>query len=141
LTSYSSITHIIILKIYYIFCISHCQSAAEFFPQDLIAGRTLLAFMQAVELYDIHPVRRNNIQNVTFYVMSSNDEAGLAAANYWTTMESFPAPDMTDFYFHTDMTMSTTLPTQDSDKSAYVYDPANPVPTMGGNNLVSEGYT
>lgn len=26
--------------------LGHCQSAAEFFPQDLIAGRTLLSFMQ-----------------------------------------------------------------------------------------------
>jgi predicted acyl esterase len=116
--------------------LGHCQSAAEYFPQDLIAGRTLLAFMQAVELYDIHSVARTNVQNVTFYVMSSNDDAGLAAANYWTSMDSFPTPKMTDYYFHSDKSMSTSAPTEEGDKSAYVYDPANPVPTVGGNNLV-----
>jgi predicted acyl esterase len=82
----------------------------------------------------MHPVSRPGIKNVTFYVMSSNDEAGLATANYWTSLEEFPSPVMTDFFLHGDGSVSTTPPS-DSSKSAYVYDPTNPVPTMGGNNL------
>jgi hypothetical protein len=54
--------------------LGHCQSGAEYFRQDLIAGRTLLSFMQAYELYGIRPVERTDVKNVTFYVMSSNDE-------------------------------------------------------------------
>jgi len=68
--------------------------------------------------------------------MSSNDEAGLAAGQYWTTVEDFPAPRMTDFYLHADKTASKSRPTTDETASTtYVHDPANPVPTNGGNNL------
>lgn len=120
--------------------LGHCQSAAEFFPQDLIAGRTLLAFMQAYELYDIRPVARTNVKNITFYVMSSNDQSGLESANYWTSMETFPEPTMTDFFMHSDGTLSTSapesgLPSDSAESSVYTYDPADPVPTQGGNNL------
>ena len=116
--------------------LGHCQSAAEYFPQDLIAGRTLLAFMQAVELYGIHDVARTDVKNVTFYVMSSNDDVGLSTANYWTSMEVFPTPKLTSFYFHSDGSLSTSIQSDDGGKSSYTYDPVDPVPTVGGNNLV-----
>ena len=69
--------------------------------------------------------------------MSSNDEAGLAAANYWSTVEAFPTPKMTRFYLNADGSSSTSAPTADgsAESTTYVYDPANPVPTVGGNNL------
>lgn len=68
--------------------------------------------------------------------MSSNDEAGLNTANYWTSLEYFPEPTMVKYYYHADGTLSTTAPTEDEvDSSPYVYDPADPVPTVGGNNL------
>jgi putative CocE/NonD family hydrolase len=92
--------------------------------------------MQSYEVYGIHPVERPNVKNVTFYVMSSNDEVGLSTANYWTTMDAFPTPKMTRFYAHADGTASREKPTADEPKStSYVYDPNDPVPTVGGNNL------
>jgi putative CocE/NonD family hydrolase len=67
--------------------------------------------------------------------MSSNDELGREAGQYWTTMETFPKPKYTDFYLHGDHTSSTT-PSGDSDSStSYTVDPANPILTIGGNNL------
>lgn len=43
---------------------------------------------------------------------------------------------MTDYYLHADKTASTTLPgSDDSASTSFKYDPANPAPTMGGNNL------
>lgn len=88
----------------------------------------------------MRPVERTNVKNVTFYVMSSNDESGLSTANYWTSMETFPIPSMTNYYLHADGSTSTSVPvagnSADSDESTtYVYDPSNPVPTSGGNNL------
>ena len=83
----------------------------------------------------MHPVTRPGIKNVTFYVMSSNDEAGLNAANYWTSLEEFPKPTMTNFYMHSDGSASTSKPVESGSSSSYVYDPADPVPTQGGNNL------
>jgi uncharacterized protein len=71
--------------------------------------------------------------------MSSNDEAGLAAGQYWTTMDKFPTPMMVPLYAHSDGTASTSKPSfsEESSKSftSFVYDPSNPVPTVGGNNL------
>lgn len=115
--------------------LGHCQSGAEFFKQDLIAGRTLLSFMQAYELYGIRPVERTDVKNVTFYVMSSNDDAGLEAANYWTSLEDFPTPTMTKFYLHADGSVSNSPPSEGAESTTYVYDPTDPVPTVGGNNL------
>ena len=36
--------------------------------------------------------------------MSSNDDAGKEAGQYWTTMEEFPKPKKTRFYLHDDKT-------------------------------------
>lgn len=88
----------------------------------------------------MHKVERTNVKNVTFYVMSSNDEAGLSAANYWTSLEAFPTPVMTKYYLHSDGTTSTSAPVAGAvadatESSSYIFDPANPVPTVGGNNL------
>jgi uncharacterized protein len=117
--------------------LGHCQGAASFFKQDLIAGRTALGLSQCFELFGIHPVARNNIKNVTFYVMSSNDDAGLAAANYWTSLEAFPNYRTVNYYLHGDRTADTKLPSvsENTEHIDYKFDPSNPVPTMGGNNL------
>jgi putative CocE/NonD family hydrolase len=83
-------------------------------------------------------VERTDVKNVTFYVMSSNDEVGLSTANYWTSLETFPLPSMTEYYLHADGSTSTSAPAEGAEAaetSPYVYDPSNPVPTSGGNNL------
>lgn len=115
--------------------LGHCQDAAVYFPQDLIAGRTALSVMQSLELYGIRPVERTNIKNITFYVMSSNDEAGLNIANYWTTLEAFPAYKPTKYFLHGDRSVSTSAPKNDASYTDYTYDPSDPIPTQGGNNL------
>ena len=69
--------------------------------------------------------------------MSSNDDAGLKAANYWTTLEDFPVAKMTDYYLNPDSSLSTEQKYEDGVEShfTYIHDPLNPVPTIGGNNL------
>lgn len=118
--------------------LGHCQSAAAYFPQNLVEGRTALALAQAYETFGVRPVRRTSIRNATFYVMSSSDPAGLSAGQYWTSMDSFPTPSMTQWYLHADGTLSTTAPSNSSESapsSTYMADPADPVPTAGGSNL------
>lgn len=115
--------------------LGHCQGAAEFFPQDLIGGRSALGLMQAFELYGIRPVARPAVRNITFYVMSSNDAAGLAAGNFWSSVEAWPKTKETKLYLHGDGSASTTLPGSASASSSFTFDPSNPVPSMGGNNL------
>lgn len=116
--------------------LGHCLDGADFFTEDVIEGRTALVLGQIFETYGIKASGRRNIKNVTFYVMSSNDDAGIAAGQYWTTRETFPTPTMTDFYLHSDGTVSVKPPTpSETESTSYVYDPSNPVLTMGGNNL------
>jgi uncharacterized protein len=116
----------------------HCQDAAEFFTEDIIAGRTALALMQAYDTFGARPVKRSNVKNVTFYVMSSNDEAGKQAGQFWTSVEEFPKPTMTRFYFHGDGSVTTTAPTEQDSATSFKFDPMNPQATNGGNNLFSD---
>lgn len=69
--------------------LGHCVDGTGFFTENLVAGygRTALQLGQLLEVYGIHPVVRNGIKNITFYVMSANDEAGKKAGQFWTTME------------------------------------------------------
>jgi|EP01033_Poteriospumella_lacustris_P000179 hypothetical protein len=116
--------------------VGHCLEGAEFFPQNAVEGRTGVAIVQAFEVFGIRPHTRNAIKNVTFYVMSSNDDAGKSVGQYWTSLETFPTPKMIDYYLHPDGSASLVPPTpSESSSTSYKYDPADPVPTLGGNNL------
>lgn len=119
----------------------HCQDAAPYFTEDIVAGRTALGLMQAYATFGARPVTRTNIKNVTFYVMSSNDEAGVAAGQFWTSVEAFPEPAMTKYYLHGDGSATTTAPSAAdglAESTSYVHDPSNPIGTKGGNNLFSD---
>ncbi len=116
--------------------LGHCLDFADFFTEDAVMGRTGLVIAQLFETYGVFNVKRSGIKSVTFYVMSSNDEAGKAAGQYWTSLDTWPSAKMTDYYFHADKTASMKPPTSsESTATSYKHDPANPVPTLGGNNL------
>mmetsp|Transcript_16047 Transcript_16047/g.11574 ORF Transcript_16047/g.11574 Transcript_16047/m.11574 type:complete len:599 (-) Transcript_16047:241-2037(-) len=116
--------------------VGHCLEGADFFTQNAVYGRTGVALAQAFEVFGILPRERNAIKNVTFYVMSSNDDAGKAVGQYWTSLETFPTPKMVDHFLHADGTATLLPPTpSESSSTTYKYDPADPVPTLGGNNL------
>lgn len=115
--------------------LGHCLDGADFFTEDVVKGRTLLPLAQMFEVYGIRPQKRSNIKNITFYVMSSNDDAGKSAGQFWTTMETWPAPAMTDFFLHSDGSASTAAPSETAASTSYTVDPSDPILTVGGNNL------
>jgi len=116
--------------------LGHCLDGANFFTEDVVLGRTGLVLGQMLELYGIHDVVRPGIKNITFYVMSSNDDAGKEAGQYWTTVEDWPEPKMVDFYLHADKSASVTRPGfSETTSTSYTVDPSDPVLTVGGNNL------
>eukprot|EP01039_Chlorochromonas_danica_P009613 gene9613-10628_t len=117
--------------------LGHCLDSSDFFTENAVMGRTGLVLAQLFEVYGIRPVRRNQVKNITFYVMSSNDEAGKSAGQYWTSLEKWPVPVSTDYFLHADKTASLKppLPGAEATSSSFKYDPADPAPTMGGNNL------
>jgi len=113
----------------------HCLEAGAFFTQNAVQGRTGLVIAQLFETFGIRPVARNGIKNVTFYVMSSNDDLGKEAGLYWSSVEKFPTPKMVDYYLNSDKTASTVQKLSSTESTTYLHDPADPIPTMGGNNL------
>jgi uncharacterized protein len=73
---------------------------------------------------------------VHYYVMG-DPEANGAPGNFWRAADAWPPPSQpTAFYFHADGRLSTAAPSGASDEKTYRYDPKDPVPTRGGQNLV-----
>lgn len=121
--------------------LGHCQDAASFFPHDTLFGRVLLPFLMALDLLAddsvtnrTWPAVPEGVNNVTLYVMGANEPG--APGQYWTTLPDFPTPVSTPYYLQPGGGLATTLPPAGGAGAAtIVYDPANPVPTMGGDNL------
>lgn len=124
----------------------HCQDAADLFPHNDILGRSLLPLLEILQMFDPgnanggHPPPPEGAKAVTFYVMGGdeNEDAG----NYWTTVDDFPTFTTTPMYLLPGSTglqsgRLSLLPPNASTPSSvsWVYNPANPVPTIGGNNL------
>lgn len=75
---------------------------------------------------------------VTYYVMGDTAEKG-APGNVWRTANDWPVPaNEKAFYFKRDGKLSDAKPDAAGAKVEYVFDPANPCPTLGGGNLTIE---
>ena len=71
---------------------------------------------------------------VTYYVMGDVTNPH-APGNVWRTASSWPPPSrLTRFYLHGDRSLSPAPPETDR-PLGYTYNPANPVPTLGGPQL------
>jgi predicted acyl esterase len=79
------------------------------------------------------------LKPVHYYVMGDCSDPD-APGNFWRSADSWPPPSTpTRFYFHADQSLHADAPKGD-DKQTYKYDPGNPVPTRGGQNLlISKG--
>ena len=79
------------------------------------------------------------LKPVHYYVMGDTDDKN-APGNIWRSADAWPPPaDPTPFYFHADHRLSQAAPSGDG-QLTYKYDPQDPVPTLGGQNLlISKG--
>lgn len=118
----------------------HCQAAANLFPANTTFGRVLLPILMAFDMMSnddpqnkTWPPVPEGVKNITMFVMG-DDENG-APGNYWTTIEEMPVPTPTKYYLNPGGVLSS-LPSSGSFSLSYIYDPANPVQTIGGNNLL-----
>jgi putative CocE/NonD family hydrolase len=61
--------------------------------------------------------------------------------NEWQSLDAWPPPDRVDesWFLASDGLLSPDAPT-DSGTTTYIYDPADPVPTYGGNGVLIAGY-
>ncbi|MDO9519880.1 MAG: CocE/NonD family hydrolase [Pseudohongiella sp.] len=81
----------------------------------------------------------NGIMNeppVSIYMMGSARKGAVSPHNRVIHMDSWPpAATETRFYLQPDMSLATSAPSLADASKTYTFDPANPVPTMGGQNL------
>ena len=77
---------------------------------------------------------------VRLFVMGTGDgtrdaSGRLRHGGYWMDADAWPVPGAvpTPFYLHEDGTLRRTAPTVTGSSTRYTYDPARPVPTIGGN--------
>ncbi|HEX9166470.1 MAG TPA: CocE/NonD family hydrolase [Gemmatimonadales bacterium] len=77
---------------------------------------------------------------VRLFVMGTGDgrkdaSGRLRHGGYWMDAEAWPVPGTvpTPFYFHGDGTLRRSAPLVTGASTTYTYDPARPVPTIGGN--------
>ena len=76
------------------------------------------------------------LKPVNYYVMGAPGEKD-APGNFWRSADTWPPPAQdTPFYFHADHALGREKPGGDGELT-YKYDPGNPVPTLGGQNLFS----
>lgn len=73
---------------------------------------------------------------VSYYMMASARKGHVSPLNRVVHADSWPPRhEPTRFYLQPDMSVGTSPPRQDSASISYRFDPANPVPTVGGQNL------
>jgi putative CocE/NonD family hydrolase len=77
---------------------------------------------------------------VRLFVMGTGDggkdaQGRLRHGGYWMDADGWPLPGArpTSYWFHADGTLSTTSPTETASSTTFTFDPAHPVPTLGGN--------
>ena len=77
----------------------------------------------------------NNLAPVTFYLMGPQGKS--TPGNRWVSAKSWPPPHSTvNLYLRANNVLSTDAPTTSEKPDTFTYDPQNPVPTLGGQNLV-----
>jgi uncharacterized protein len=75
------------------------------------------------------------LKPVHYYVMGDTEDKG-APGNYWRSVDAWPpAAAPTPLYFHADGGLSKAKPAGAVART-YRYDPRDPVPTVGGQNLI-----
>jgi putative CocE/NonD family hydrolase len=81
---------------------------------------------------------RSRIGRYNLWVMGDFDTA--TVGNYWTSLDEFPRSTPVDYMFQTDGSLATIgmIPVQ-TGTVTYTYDPTDPAPMLGGNNLPGIG--
>lgn len=77
---------------------------------------------------------------VRLFVMGTGDggkdaHGRLRHGGYWMETDAWPVPEArpTTYYLHSDGTLGTAPPTRPESSTTFTFDPADPVPTLGGN--------
>jgi predicted acyl esterase len=98
-------------------------------PIHLVLPMNLLAYWLKGESSGVE-----SLNPVHYYVMGATDDRH-APGNFWRSADTWPPPAVvTPFYFHANHALGAEKPSDDG-QLTFKYDPGNPVPTLGGQNL------
>jgi uncharacterized protein len=76
---------------------------------------------------------------VDLFIMASARKGAYSPKNHWIHAADWPLDyRATRYYLAPELGLTKTAPTAESAKTSYKFDPANPVPTVGGANLTFE---
>jgi len=107
------------------------------YPRNSLDRFSLQMFRDMVRLYVLNDTDKySGWPTVSYYVMGDVDDVN-APGNEWRYADDWPIPaDDLSWYFQSDGLLTTKTPGM-SEPLMYIYDPMNPVPTVGGKNLYS----
>ncbi len=114
----------------------------EYKQGELIYPENSLKIIELIQMYlemvNKYTMNKNNDfedrPSIWYYVMGDIDVID-SPGNEWRYADDWPIPaDYVPWYFHENGVLSKTNP-NDYDSITYIYDPINPVPTIGGQNL------
>ena len=105
------------------------------YPKNSLGWWGLKMFRDMILQYTMDKSSRfDDWHTVIYYVMGDVDNVN-APGNEWRFADDWPIPSTErEWYFHEEGTLSTKSP-ENNDSITYLYDPTNPVPTIGGQNL------
>lgn len=80
-----------------------------------------------------------DLPSIAYYVMGDVDDP-LAPGNEWRTGETWPPPEAVEeaWYLHEGGALNRTPPGGEEFPAGYLFDPNDPVPTIGGGNLIGQ---
>jgi len=119
--------------------LGHCEGSERDFeyPNYVITDWFNMSLNIFQGNWDAEVFKRTNKLNlyvlgpVPTYVPKGTNITG----NYWSSIPAWPTPQNTDYYLNGDGTLTTTLPTKNG-SATYSYNPRDPCPSYGGNNLL-----
>jgi predicted acyl esterase len=105
------------------------------YPVNSIDTFSLKMFFDMIKEFTMDgPNKFDDYPAVSYYVMGDVDDP-TAPGNEWRYADDWPIPyNENSWYFHENGILSTSLP-EDYEPLNYTYNPINPVPTIGGQNL------
>eukprot|EP00041_Stephanoeca_diplocostata_P004471 m.45537 g.45537 ORF g.45537 m.45537 type:complete len:563 (-) comp15135_c0_seq5:1057-2745(-) len=121
--------------------LGHCQDAGKDYPYDgIIDHRIALSLFLGVNMFngDLNTSTPQDavpekVKRITVFVMGANQRP--STGNFWTTFDEWPTNTPTKYYMQQNHMLSETPRSAPGDHLSYLYNPTNPVPTIGGNNL------
>jgi hypothetical protein len=107
--------------------LTYPENSKDNFSWDMFVEMLDQYILDASDDFENHP-------NVSYYVMGDVTDSN-APGNMWRYSDYWPVEYHEDeWYFHHDGLLSKEIP--DDDPLTYFYNPNNPVPSVGGQNLI-----